>query len=163
MYGILHTNYFRWYVYDDYLFYCFGGFEVCLIKKKIKDIGMNFDFIPMTNEISIGEGIVYRPIKSWHSGTYSGERLLKMPGTIDRSGCLQDYGKCFPPLTCIHRIYWHKDNFENYISAFLSYPLGMGAVNAYFWEIYPTESEDIERFESENKMEIRIIECLTQK
>ncbi len=38
--------------------------------------GWNEDrFIPGTRTIPVGGGVVYRALRSWHSGTFSGERL----------------------------------------------------------------------------------------
>lgn len=119
------------------------------------------EFIPCTMERHIGNRIYFRPIKSWHTGVYAGEKLYKIPGTNGGSGCLRrDTGKyqdlCSPPLTVTHRLYWHEKNKDKTISAFLSYPNGMGAMKEYFWEIYPAEDGDIERFvgdKAEEEME----------
>jgi hypothetical protein len=115
------------------------------------------EFIPTTLEREIAPDIVFRPIKSWHSGTFAGERLTKIPGTTDGSGCLRD-GRCSPPLTVTHRKYWNKKTNKS-ISAFLSYPNGMSRIDRYFWEIYPIDG-DIERFNSEEEMEEKIKELL---
>lgn len=118
------------------------------------------EFIPCTMERHIGNRIYFRPIRSWHSGVYAGEGLYKIPGTDDRSGCLRRgidrEEPCSRPLTVTHRIYWYEKIKDKLISAFLSYPNGMGAVEKYFWEIYPTEDRNIERFigdKAEEEME----------
>ena len=119
-------------------------------------------YVPCTMERSIGHSIVFRPIKSWHSLSYAGEKLTTAPNSDDHSGCVNDDGMCRAPLTVTHRVYW-KDDEDDYISAFLSYPRGMAHYGKdgeeYFWEIYgPTRFEDVERYTSEKEMEERIIE-----
>ena len=120
------------------------------MEKETKKI---YDFIPCTLERKISKNIVWRPIKSWHSATYAGEKLEKIPNKEDRSGCMRiqfNYPQecCDIPKTVTHRIYWNK-NTNDYISAFLSYPDGMGCSTEYFWEIYPVNN-DLERFFGEN-------------
>jgi hypothetical protein len=100
-------------------------------------------FIPTTREVSIGDGVVYRPIRSWHSGTCAGEGHLHMPHG-DRSGCIDDDGKTSPPHTVTHRLYWNVSNPKDTISAFLSYPNAMGLVDEYFWEAIV--GDDVERW-----------------
>lgn len=105
------------------------------------------DFIPATMSRPIGNGVFFRPIRSWHSGTYAGENLEHIPDCTDRSGCL-------PPLTVTHRLYWHELQPDNTISAFLSYPNGMGAADEYFWEAFgPSPEGDITRYFGENAEE----------
>lgn len=115
-------------------------------------------FIPTTMEREIGDNIVFRPKRTWHSNTYAGEKLKIVNG--DRSGCMIGDDICRIPYTVTHRLYWHKSNPSKTISSFLSYPNGMGACNEYFWEIYPAEDGDIERFSSELEMEKAIIKIL---
>lgn len=117
-----------------------------------------YNFIPRTKNIKISENIFYRPIKSWHSGTFSGEGLYAIPGTSDASGCLKTHGVCSPPLTVIHRIYWHKDYEDATFSAWLSYPNAMGLIPDYFWEISNKNEYDVHIFHSEQEMEDYIIE-----
>jgi len=120
---------------------------------------MTRDFIPTTCEREISPNIVFRPIRSWHSGTFAGEGLSKIPGTSDGSGCLKGKGYCNVPLTVTHRLYWNRKTNKT-ISAFLSYPGGMGIRGGeYFWEIYSGDG-DIERFSAETEMESRIKELL---
>jgi hypothetical protein len=123
-------------------------------------------FLPCTREVEIAGGIVYRPIRAWALLTYAGEGLLSVRG--DHSGCVDTLGKCSPPSTAIHRLYWrrlgHPD--EDTISAFLSYPQGMGCVDEYFWGIYGGGSDGPERFlgpEAETEMETRILELLSKR
>lgn len=117
-------------------------------------------FIPCTREIDIGDGVRYRPIRSWHSGTYAGEHLESVGG--DSSGCvtkdprdIRSFDKCYAPSTVTHRLYWHIDAPEHTVSAFLSYPKGMGSIDAYFWEA-TTGEDGPERFGDEAEMEARI-------
>lgn len=122
------------------------------------------DFLPATREISIGRGVVYRPIRSWHSGTYAGERITNVHG--DRSGCVTNVPgsltqHCPPPYTVTHRVYWNKRDPERTVSAFLSYPNGMGCCPDYFWEAMG--SDEPERFPSEEECETRILEWLSDK
>jgi len=122
-------------------------------------------FIPCTMERMIAPNIFWRPIRSWHSNTYAGEQMLNTPSG-DRSGCAKEiHGShllhCYIPYTATHRIYWNNETDET-ISAFLSYPNGMGACDEYFWEAL---FEDTERWFDENaeiEMEEAIIERLTR-
>ncbi len=128
---------------------------------------MQQTFIPCTLTRSIGNGVVFRPIKSWHSATFAGEGLLKIPESDDGSGCVRpstegSYQKLCPiPLTVTHRLYWHESNPDKTISAFLSYPEAMGYYGdkEYFWEIYGT-GDDIERFGGEQaEAEMEVVIC----
>jgi hypothetical protein len=125
------------------------------------------EFIPATMEREIAKDIVFRPIRSWHSATYAGEKLQEMNG--DHSGCMeliQQQGfmrkqeMCRIPYTVTHRQYWHRKNPNELISAFLSYPNAMGCWDTYFWEIYPTLDGNEKRFDSEKKMEKAIVRIL---
>lgn len=113
-------------------------------------------FIPATMARAIGGGVYFRPIRSWHSATYAGEGLTKIPGTNDGSGCLfsetlRGLKVALPPSTVTHRLYWHERNPDDTISAFLSYPDSMGACDVYFWEaLRVIEDEDITRFFGDN-------------
>lgn len=124
------------------------------------------NFIPCTMARSIGEGVFFRPIRSWHSGTYAGEGLFKIPNSTDGSGCLREETARYPgsavgtltsaPLTVTHRLYWHTREPHRTLSAFLSYPNAMGAYEDYFWETYWPDCKDIERFigeDAEERME----------
>jgi hypothetical protein len=110
-------------------------------------------FIPCTREISIGDGVVYRPIRAWHSNTYAGEGTETQPHG-DRSGCVRyettpygREGRCSPPKTVTARMYWNVANPKDTVSAFLSYPDGMGCCSEYFWEALGTRADgDIERW-----------------
>lgn len=112
-------------------------------------------FIPTTMARHIGDGVYFRPIRSWHSGTLAGEGRKPKDGE-DGSGMLmrEDYKGlrvCMPPYTVTHRLYWHESEPSKTISCFLSYPNGMGASDQYFWESYGiTEDGDIDRYFGEN-------------
>jgi hypothetical protein len=129
-------------------------------------------YIPCTREISIGRNVVYRPLRRWSAGTYAGEGIGSIQG--DRSGCVHvESGRrlCSPPNVVTHRRYWNTRAPDIGVSAFLSYPHGMGAVDDYFWEIYGggepedphdrnPEDNDILRFmgpSAESDMEARIL------
>lgn len=102
------------------------------------------DFLPCTRTVSIGDGIWYRPIRSWHAGTYAGEGLQVVHG--DRSGCVEMVGDremTSPPRSAIHRLYWWEGEPLRRVSALLSYPHGLGASPNYFWEV---SIGDCERF-----------------
>ena len=132
-------------------------------------------FIPTTMERKIAKNIVFRPIRSWHSNTYAGEQLETMPNSMDRSGCMRidrlanyESKMCSIPKTVTHRLYWHKKNPNLTISAFLSYPDGMGGSNGeYFWEVYSVRRDgDIDRFfgkDAEKRMEAKIIRFLRKE
>ena len=132
-------------------------------------------FIPGTMEREVAKNIVFRPVRSWHSNTFAGEGLYQVKG--DGSGCLLTDGKlgiirnqtrlagttielCLKPLTVTHRVYWNKKRPNEHISAFLSYPNGMGVLTSYFWEVMI--GDDIERFDFESDMERRVIEVLSK-
>lgn len=130
---------------------------------------MKHDFIPCTREISIADDIHYRPIRSWHTGVYAGEKLESVGG--DSSGCMRRVmfnnreweGTIDVPLTYTHRVYWNTKDESKSISAFLSYPNAMGCPKEYFWEIYGHGCEDTMRFFGDNaeaEMEMKIIACL---
>lgn len=124
-------------------------------------------FIPATMSRPIGGGVFFRPIRSWHSGTYAGERLESIPGTNDGSGCLfkeriHDVLRiCSPPHTVNHRLYWHERDPTKTVSVFLSYPDAMGCSDGhYFWETYGVGDGDVERYFGENaeaEMEIAVV------
>ncbi len=119
------------------------------------------DFIPATRAVSIGHGIVYRPIRSWHSGVLAGERYDPKPRE-DRSGCivgqLRGLDVTQPPRTVTHRIYWSPDRPKRWISAFLSYPNGMSCVDHYHWEVLI--DGEVERFSTEEECEAAIVAAL---
>lgn len=127
-------------------------------------------FIPCTMEREASPDVVWRPVRSWHSLTYAGEGLDKIPGTQDGSGCIKKDGRGFQtttrPLTVTHRLYWLKSDPNKSISSFLSYPHGMGCSNEYFWETYGTsEDGEVERFfgvNAEQEMEQAVIRTLTK-
>jgi len=129
------------------------------------------EFIQKTMERKVSGQIVFRPIKSWHSNTYAGERLEKMPfSKEDGSGCMRrvnGMNMCYIPFTVTHRLYWHKKNPKEKISVFLSYPDGMGACEEYFWEVYSIRKDgDIKRFYGDNaeeEMEKEIVKFLNIK
>lgn len=116
-------------------------------------VKVNQLFIPATMSRSIGDGVFFRPIRSWHSATYAGEKLTKIPNTNDGSGCVRNPSDiirvCSIPLTVTHRLYWHERDHRKTVSAFLSYPNAMGACDEYFWEVYRI-GDDIERYFGEN-------------
>lgn len=126
-------------------------------------------WIPTTKKVSVTEKVVYRPIRSWHSGTFAGEGLYKIPGTNDGSGCLwKEKFKGIlpvtsPPCSVTHRLYWHIDNPRKRFSAFLSYPQALGAANEYFWECFI--DKEARRFfgcNGEKKLEAFLVEELTK-
>lgn len=119
------------------------------------------EFIPGTMARPIGDGVFFRPIKSWHSGTYAGEGLYSAHD--DSSGCLvKGTGKyrdlAYAPLTVTHRVYWHERDPSKTVSSFLSYPEAMGCCETYFWEIYA--GDETPRFATEEEMETAVKEWL---
>ncbi len=109
----------------------------------------NQGFIPCTMARGIGDGIFFRPVKSWHSATYAGEKLTKIPGSYDGSGCMwterfHGLQVCCVPYTVTHRLYWHERDPSKTVSAFLSYPNAMGCSDEYFWETSGI-GDDVER------------------
>jgi hypothetical protein len=103
----------------------------------------------------IGRGVFFRPIRSWHSNSYAGEKMTVLPGgSGDRSGCMfpdkfHGLAVCQPPLTVTHRLYWHEHDPQKTVSAFLSYPDAMGCCDEYFWETHGI-SGDVERWTGDN-------------
>ena len=120
-------------------------------------------FVPATRAISIGGGVIYRPLRSWHTGVYAGERLTVVDG--DRSGCLYEdeprKGLTTSPKSYTHRIYWNPDVPAVTVSAFLSYPHGMGVCDGYFWEAMLNREGGPDRFGSEEECEAAIRELLS--
>lgn len=121
---------------------------------------LQHEFIPATTARSVGDGVFFRPIKSWHSGTYAGEGKEFIPGSNDRSGCiLQDRVRgvlvaCLVPKTVTHRLYWHEREPNKVVSVFLSYPDAMGCSGRdYFWEALGIEGDDISRYVGDNAEE----------
>lgn len=118
------------------------------------------EFIPGTRMIEIGNGVVYRPVRSWHAGNLAGEHRLEQHG--DRSGCIvgqiRGLDVTLPPKSVTHRIYWHRDRLNRWVSAFLSYPYGMSPVGTYHWEVLL--AGDVERFDEEGECEQAIIKWL---
>jgi hypothetical protein len=121
-------------------------------------------FLPCTREVEVGRGVVYRPIRSWHVGTYAGERLHVVGG--DRSGCIDEIRSavggllrevCSPPSSAIHRVYWNRSQPDRTISALLSYPHGMSSLPEYFWEAYLGKVERWTGDSAESEMEARIV------
>jgi hypothetical protein len=116
-------------------------------------------FIPCTREVSIGRGVVYRPLRSWHSGVRAGEGITSVHG--DGSGCLKaDEDKQYyiapRPLTVVHRLYWNKRT-DKHVSAFLSYPGAMGACDEYFWEANINDCQRWTGPKAEERMEAVIL------
>ncbi|HEY5339895.1 MAG TPA: hypothetical protein VIK27_02620, partial [Candidatus Aquilonibacter sp.] len=94
-------------------------------------------FLPTTREVSIGRGVVYRPVRFWTQATYAGEGIASVRG--DSSGCAREVNglpMCSAPSVAIHRAYWNVAKPSQSVSAFLSYPGAMGACDEYFWEAY---------------------------
>lgn len=124
---------------------------------------MSQEFIPGTMEREIAKDIVFRPIKSWHSNTFAGERLEFIPGTKDRSCCMKKIdgmNMCSIPYTVTHRLYWNRNKPEQTISAFLSYPNGLIPTDSYMWEALVGGGC---RYSSEEEMEKAIIRELTEE
>lgn len=125
-------------------------------------------FMPCTSPRAVGDGIFFRPVRSWHSNTYAGERVTQRYG--DGSGCMwpenfKGLPVCGVPLTVTHRLYWHESAPDNSISAFLSYPNAMGYSDGeYFWEAHPMEDGQEARYfgdRAEDEMEAAIKARLT--
>lgn len=119
---------------------------------------MKNSFVPCTRAIAIGDGVHYRPIRSFGTNAYAGERLTIVKS--DRSGCMfeeefRGFAVAPIPRMAIHRVYWHERDAEAFVSAFLSYPGAMGTPQTYFWEVLLGETE---RFDAEETMEQRIRE-----
>lgn len=119
-------------------------------------------FAPATRAIHVGEGVFYRPIRSWSTNVFAGEGL-EIVGE-DRSGCAYPEKPGMPrtcslPKTYTHRLYWHEAEPAYTVSAFLSYPGAMGytGTSEYFWE---ANLNDCERFagpKAEERLERTIL------
>lgn len=124
------------------------------------------EFIPNTIERKVTDKIVFRPIKSWHSGTYAGEGLRYIPGTSDGSECIK-YVSCYssavcsPPMSVTHRLYWHIDNPDRVVSVFQSYPGGLGAWSEWFWELLDDQTGENIRQATEAEIEADVIRILS--
>ena len=120
-------------------------------------------WMPCTMARAIGDGVFFRPVRSWHSNTYAGEKITRVRG--DGSGCMfEDKFKglsvCGVPYTVTHRLYWHENAPDNSISAFLSYPDAMGCSDGeYFWEAHPMDEGQEARYfgaDAETEMEAAV-------
>lgn len=123
---------------------------------------MKPDFLPATREIEIAGGVRYRPIRSWHTGCFAGEHITSING--DASGCAKLVAGAWatsPPYTVTHRLYWHPSNPEKCVSAFLSYPNGMGCCDEYFWEASVNDCERFTGPTAEEDCEAAIVKALT--
>ncbi len=123
-------------------------------------------FIPCTREVSIGRGVVYRPLRGWHSGVLAGEGITSVNG--DGSGCIrlpdakQEHFIAPRPLTVVHRLYWNKRT-DKKVSAFLSYPRAMGACDEYFWEANINDCMRWTGPKAEERMEAAILARIGDK
>jgi len=114
----------------------------------------------------IAPGIFMKPRKHWAMNSYAGEGIIRLEDSrgYDRSGCLHPEKdpiiNCLAPWIVTARLYWSE---KGTISCFLSYPGAMGAYPHYFWEIFSWDElfDDIERFDTEEECERRIIELLS--
>jgi hypothetical protein len=106
------------------------------------------NFFKCIKPVDIGDGISYRIHKHWAMNYLAGEGETIYKG--DRSGCLGDDGKCYPPKVVIQRIY---EKGGKHISAVLSYPQGINCSDQYQWEIYLVDDGDIQRFDDDSEME----------
>lgn len=119
-----------------------------------------FDFLPATRAVAIGRDVVYRPIRSWHSGVLAGEGRDIERG--DRSGCivgqLRGMTVALPPKSATHRMYWNTETGAS-VSAFLSYPNGMSPTPFYHWELLfrGPDGSDVERYTSEEELEAVVL------
>jgi hypothetical protein len=123
-------------------------------------------FVPATKPVHVGEGVFYRPLRSWHSGVYAGE-LLEIVGG-DRSGCCDakkegEPQRCYVPKSYTHRWYWHEDEPDCTISAFLSYPGGLGISGEYFWEANIADCERFSGAKAEERLERAILTYLRRR
>lgn len=144
-----------------------------------------FDYVPNTKWTDLTPSIEWRPATHWAINFYAGVRTgmrwfdegIPMPKwddreTTDYSGDTHFGGdgfrNCSAPSIAIYRHYRSKTDPEGkIISCFLSYPNAMGAWSDFFWEIYSIGKvclfEDVERFGSEEELNIRLIELLSDK
>lgn len=126
-------------------------------------------FIPATMARSVGDGVFFRPVRSWHSATYAGEKIIERSKGGDRSGCMfadkfHGLEVCSIPYTVTHRLYWHERDQSKTISVFLSYPGAMGYCDGYFWEALMPDADDVTRYsgdEAETDMEAAVKAALT--
>lgn len=106
-------------------------------------------------------GIEWNLYKHWGQGVWAGEGLEVVNG--DRSGCIKFIGVeryTSPPVIVQARTYRSNSTGAS-LSAVYSYPMGIGLVDHYFWEIYPgRDGDNPERFDSEDEMEQAIKEIL---
>lgn len=126
------------------------------------------DYIAGTMWRYITDYVRYRPYRHWGTGVYAAEGLRTQPGSGDRSGCVRTMpgtGEilCRPP-TVVQARHYYCETTQRGLSAVHSYPGGIGYhrghASRYFWEIYPIEDNDIERFGEEGAMELRILDIL---
>lgn len=123
------------------------------------------DYFPTGFWRDIGDDVSYRQYKHWATNVWAGEGLKQREGRESRSGCLLDDNLCYQPYAVEARHY-RKGESDKKISAVLSFPSGMGFEEDYFWEIYPSDDGDIERFVgegAEEAMELKVKELLNNE
>lgn len=125
-------------------------------------------FVPCTRAVHVGEGVFYRPIRSWSTNVFAGEGL-EIIGE-DRSGCAypekDGIRKCSLPRTYTHRLYWHEAEPDCTVSAFLSYPGAMGyytGTNEYFWEANLNDYERFVGLKAEERLERAILKWFQRR
>ena len=120
------------------------------------------DEFPGLSKRQLTDSISWRYYKHWGQNVWAGEGLEIKHG--DRSGCVDVInGRHMTDVPCVvfARVY---EGTQGWISAVYSYPHGIGAMDSYFWEIYTPDQdimEDVERFDTEEEMEQRVIELLS--
>ena len=112
---------------------------------------------------TLDNGIVWRRYKHWGDGYLAAQGCVHRYG--DGSGCIKSFGGLDYVSVPVAMEARHYKLGELLISAVFSPPNGLGAMNCYFWEIYPLWSHDpsvdIERFSGSNgerEMEDRVRE-----
>lgn len=120
------------------------------------------DFFPGLKTYQLTSTISWRFYKHWGQGYRAGENMHDVNG--DRSGCIHMFeGLGWTNIPCVvqARLYTSE---KGTISAVFSYPSphGIGYSLGYFWEIMDLAvgGDSIQRFDTEEEMERRIIELL---
>lgn len=121
------------------------------------------DMFPGLTTRRLTDRISWRFYKHWGQGYLAGEGIESVNG--DHSGGLDIiHGRRMTNAPCVvqARVY---EGPTGWISAVYSYPNGIGMMDNYFWEIYTPDQgimEEVERFDTEEDMEQRVIELLGQ-
>lgn len=101
-------------------------------------------------------------IRQWDDRQYEDGKPMNYSGDIHGEISVGYYSMSLPGV-CLYRHYRLIGTEYPIMSSFLSYPNAMGALDTFFWEVYPDLDGDITRFETEEEMEAYVKKCFNSK